>query len=335
MLFYGAQSQLAERRENMEQIQIDQVIPAPDSWTPPQYQTTLADSFEVNGPATYQKGNHSTLVFEPMEEMEGWWISRSDQTEQLPIRVFTGNVWNARRNIVLRSGSQHNYLRMTEHIIAHRLGLGVDNAVVTTGTGDPPLFDVGSIPIVEAIKRTGLKTLTDRPIVYRTVKEPVAILGPYGSFLEFSPEGAETRKLTLDVAIDFPTIIGKQRIVFDLTPETFSFGAQARTNCSRKQMFLAKTFGLLFADTRNLGYTRTNILVAGKTKYVNKPLPELILDGKPLEAVWHRACLDLIAALSLIDYGRLCGRITSYKSGHSLDCRLMNLIYINKLLTTV
>jgi hypothetical protein len=43
-------------RENMEQIQIDQVIPAPDSWTPPQYQTTLADSFEVNGPATYKKG---------------------------------------------------------------------------------------------------------------------------------------------------------------------------------------------------------------------------------------------------------------------------------------
>ncbi len=54
MLFYGAQSQLAQRRENMEQIQIDQVIPAPDSWTPPQYQTTLADSFEVNGPATYK-----------------------------------------------------------------------------------------------------------------------------------------------------------------------------------------------------------------------------------------------------------------------------------------
>ena len=51
---------------------------------------------------------------------------------------------------------------MTEHIIAHRLGLGVDNAVVTTGTGDPPLFGVGSIPIIEAIKRTGLKTLTDK-----------------------------------------------------------------------------------------------------------------------------------------------------------------------------
>ena len=137
----------------------------------------------------------------------------------------------------------------------------------------------------------------------------------------------------MDVAIDFPTVIGKQRIVFDLTPEAFAYGAHARTNCSRSEMLLAKTVGMLFADTRNLGYTKENILIAGKTKYVTTPRPELIHDGKVLEAVWHRACLDFIAALSLLDSGRLCGRVVSFKAGHTLDCRFMNLLYINDLLT--
>ena len=306
-----------------------------NNWSPDVSQTTLSAPFDVTGPATYKKGNSSTLHFEPAPPNTGWKIKRTDQAEQLPVDVFTGNVWTAKRNIVLRSGSPHNYLRMSEHIIAHRLGMNLDNVVVSTDTGDPPLFDVGSMPIVEAIQKAGIVKQDSALLRFQTVKQPVALLGPHDSFLLFLPDENSSKKLTLDVAIDFSTVIGRQRIVFDLTPDAFAFGAHARTNCSRSEMFLAKTVGLLFADTRNLGYTKENILVAGKTKYVTTPRPELIHDGKVLEAVWHRACLDLIAALSLIDSGRLCGRIVSFKAGHTLDCRFMNLLYINDLLTTL
>ena len=213
--------------------------------------------------------------------------------------------------------------------------MNLDNVIVSTPTGDPPLFDVGSMPIVEAIQKVGVVKQDAAPLRYRTVKQPVAFLGPHDSFLLFLPDENASKKLTVDVAIDFPTIIGKQRIVFDLTPEAFAYGAHARTNCSRSEMLLAKTVGMLFADTRNLGYTKQNILVAGKTKYVTTPRPELIHNGKVLEAVWHRACLDFIAALSLLDAGRLCGRVVSFKAGHTLDCRFMNLLYINDLLTDV
>ena len=72
---------------------------------------------------------------------------------------------------------------------------------------------------------------------------------------------------------------------------------------------------------RNLGYTRENILIAGRGGYLNKA--KLEHDGKSLEAVWHRATLDLVAALSLLEGGRLAGRIVSYKAGHSLDVRLV------------
>ena len=127
------------------------------SFLPPDAcQTTLAAPFDVTGPATYKKGNSSTLRFEPAPPNTSWKIKRTDQPEQLPVDVFTGNVWTAKRNIVLRSGSPHNYLRMSEHIIAHRLGMNLDNVIVSTSTGDPPLFDVGSMPIVEAIQKVGI-----------------------------------------------------------------------------------------------------------------------------------------------------------------------------------
>ena len=313
MLFLtGDESSLDARRKMLDAIPVDMTVPAAN-WSPDTVQTTLAAPFDVTGPATYKKGNSSTLRFEPAPPNTGWKIKRTDQAEQLPVDVFTGNVWTAKRNIVLRSGSPHNYLRMSEHIIAHRLGMNLDNVVVSTSTGDPPLFDVGSMPIVDAIRKVGVVRQAAAPLSYRNA----------------------SKKLTLDVAIDFPTVIGRQRIVFDLTPEAFAYGAHARTNCSRSEMLLAKTIGMLFADTRNLGYTKENILIAGKTKYVTTPRPELIHDGKVLEAVWHRACLDFIAALSLLDTGRLCGRVVSYKAGHTLDCRFMNLLYINDLLTTL
>ena len=94
-------------------------------------------------------------------------------------------------------------------------------------------------------------------------------------------------------------------------------------------MFLFHTVGKFFADYRNMGYTKENILVAGRKRYTTTP--KMLHEGKSLEAVWHRACLDLLAALSLFPSGRLAGKVTSFKAGHSLDCRWMTLVTKNGL----
>ena len=52
----------------------------------------------------------------------------------------------------------------------------------------------------------------------------------------------------------------------------------------------------------------------------------------PGEPVWHRATLDLLAALALIDTGRFVGTVASYRAGHTLDCRLVTLLYRHGLL---
>ena len=118
-----------------------------------------------------------------------------------------------------------------------------------------------------------------------------------------------------------------------VTPETFRHGSYARTNASRNQMLTVRAFGWLFADTRNLGYTTKNILIHGKDKFYGEPRFVQEGSGKALEPVWHRATLDLLAAIALIDTGRFVGRVVSYRAGHTLDVRAVGLLYLNDMLT--
>ncbi len=297
--------------------------------------TTLAGEATVTGPGTFAGKFQRTLRFRPSTR-PGWWIKRTDEAEQLPIEVAVKNVWTATRNIVLRSGSPHNYLRMVEHIVALRSGLGVDDLLIETDSGDPPLFDRSSLDLVEAIEEAGIiPSVPNEPAPLITVSEPVTIGGERGDFVTLLPAPPGWRKLRMDVAIDWNSAIGKQRIVFDVTRDNFVFGAGARTNATKHQMALAKTIGILFADMRNLGYTKRNILIHGKRRYVNEPLHQFDLNGRNFEAVWHRATLDLLAAIALLEGGRFVGTAVSYRAGHRLDARFMTLVELNGLLVRV
>ena len=296
------------------------------------FQTTLADSVSISGPGTFMGKATRTISLEPTA-MEGWWLDRVDLPGQLPIRVSIANVWTTGQivsNIVLRSGNPHNYVRMVEHIISLRMGLGLDNVMVKLDSGDPPLFDEGSLDLVQAFDRCG-KVKTDRPIKYVTVKEPVTVGGAYGDFVTIAPpEDLDNPGLTVDCAVNFNTAIGQQRIVFPVTEELTRMASVARTNTPYSKVLYCNTIGKLFADVRNLGYNKTNVSIAGKKRYINEP--RLIHEGKALEASWHRAVLDLLAAISLIHNGRFVGRIKSYKAGHRLDCELVRQLYLNQVL---
>ncbi|MEI7881063.1 MAG: UDP-3-O-acyl-N-acetylglucosamine deacetylase [bacterium] len=307
--------------------------PVDQEWIPDlkefdRFQTTIGKPVSVTGPGTFFGRAQRTLHLLP-SQTEGWWFDRTDLPDAMPIRVSANNVWTTQRNIVLCSGSPHNYMRMVEHIVALRLALNVDNLMIRMDSGDPPLFDRGSMDLVETIDKAGI-IHTDQPARYVTVKEPVSILAPNGSFLIVTPCTTPVPQLNLDVAVNFKTAIGKQRLKIRLTPETGRYGSLARTNCSFTQMLFTKTIGKLFADVRNLGYTNKNILVAGRRKYYNTPT--MIHNGKSLEPVWHRTILDLAAALALIDTGRFVGNVFSYKAGHALDVIMVRKFFERDLL---
>jgi len=295
------------------------------------FQTTLGKSFSVTGSGTFLGKAQRTLTFMPCNE-PGWWFDRTDLSNMMPIGVSVKNVWTTQRNIVLCSGSPHNYMRMVEHIVALKLGLGLDNVMIKVDSGDPPLFDRSSLGMVEEVEQAGIVP-TGKPAVYVTVKEPVTAIGPYGSFVTLLPAENGDKSLFVDCAVNFKTAIGKQRIRFYNGQKSFRHGSFARTNTSLWTMLYVKTIGRILADVRHLGYTMKNILVAGPRRYINKP--GLVHNGKSLEAGWHRATLDLLAAIALIDTGRFCGTILSYKAGHSLDVDLVRELYKRDLLEQV
>jgi UDP-3-O-acyl-N-acetylglucosamine deacetylase len=296
-------------------------------------QTTIERPVTVQGRGTFFGKSIRTLTLCPTD-MEGWWFERTDLPDSLPVRCSIRNVWttgNVVSNIVLRSGSPHNYIRMAEHMIALRMGLGIDNLLIRLDSGDPPLFNHGSTELVAALQSAGVRRV-DRPASYVTVRERVTVANGRGGFLTLAPPPDPARPLlAIDAAVDFTTAIGKQRIRFAVDPAKFAYGATARTNTSALKMLYCKTIGLLFADIRNLGYSFENLLIAGRLGYWNKAL--LPHNGKSLEAVWHRATLDLLAAIALIDEGLFVGEIISYKSGHGLDVEMVQRLYQEALLT--
>ncbi|MBC8207058.1 MAG: UDP-3-O-acyl-N-acetylglucosamine deacetylase [Kiritimatiellales bacterium] len=297
-------------------------------------QKTIAQAVSVSGPGTFAGKSTTTITFEPTER-EGWWLDRTDQPDSLPIRVAIDNVWTTGSivsNIVLRAGNPHNYVRMVEHIIALRMGVDVDNLLIKIDAGDPPLFNRGSMDLIDALERAGRRTLPGR-IKHVTVKEPVTLCWPHGQFVTLAPHSGTVPKLIVDAAVNFPNAIGQQRIVFPVNYENTHTGAQARTNTPYAKMLYCKTIGKIFADVRNLGYTDKNILIAKKTEYHNQP--RLMHKNKSLEAVWHRGVLDLLAAIALIPDARFVGNITSYKAGHRLDCDLVTQLYLNDLLKEI
>jgi UDP-3-O-acyl-N-acetylglucosamine deacetylase len=296
-------------------------------------QTTIERPVSVSGRGTFFGKSTRTLTLCPTD-MDGWWFERTDLPDSLPVRCSIRNVWttgNVVSNIVLRSGSPHNYIRMAEHMIALRMGLGIDNLLIRLDSGDPPLFNHGSTELVDALKGAGVRTV-DRPASFVTVRERVTIASGSGGFLTLAPPADPAKPmLAIDAAVDFKTAIGQQRIRFAVDPQKFAYGATARTNTSALKMLYCKTIGLLFADIRNLGYSFDNLLVAGRMGYWNRAL--LPHNGKSLEAVWHRATLDLLAAIALIDEGLFVGEIISYKSGHGLDVDMVQRLYQEAVLT--
>ncbi len=294
-------------------------------------QTTLAQSVSVSGPGTFMGKATRTMTFEPTH-LEGWWLDRTDLPGSLPIRVGISNVWTTGQivsNIVLRSGNPHNYVRMVEHLISLRMSMGIDNLMIKLDSGDPPLFEQGSLDIVEALEKCGTVTV-GRPVQYVTVKEPVTVGGTYGDFITLSPPDLDNPQLLIDCALQFPTAIGQQRIIFPLSAELTKMASIARTNTSLAKVIYCATVGRIFADVRNLGYNTKNVSIAGKKRYTNEP--RLFHEGKALEAAWHRAVLDMLAAMALIPDGIFVGKIKSYKAGHRLDCELIKQLYLNQVL---
>lgn len=298
--------------------------------------TTIKSSVIASSHGTFDRRKLRKITFEPTEK-RGWWFLRKDIENASPIKVSFENAWatyyGGVNNIVLGLDARKNLLRLTEHIIALKPGLGIDNLLIKVESDDPPLFKLGSIELLQALENAGIQHLTSKR-KYLTVKEKVTMSWPDGAFIIMEPYVANAPLLlNLDCAIDYQNALGQQRIRFPVTKENFKIGVVARTNTSLANAILCKTLGKFSPSTKYLGYNKENILIVGRKKYYNEP--QLIHNSKALEAIWHRAILDLLAAVALIGDDRFIGNITSFKAGHRHDVEFVAKLHEHNLLTEV
>jgi UDP-3-O-[3-hydroxymyristoyl] N-acetylglucosamine deacetylase len=189
-----------------------------------------------------------------------------------------------------------------EHLMAALRGLGVDNAVVELDGPEMPIMDGSSAAFVAAIEQVGLRKLAAARRYVR-IKKTVRV-DQGNAWCELRPfDGCR-----FDVTIDFDAeVIGRQRLVLDLAPDTF-----------RDELSRARTFGSvqdvekLWSMGFALGSSLENSVAISDGKVLN-----------PEGTRWHdefvrHKMLDAVGDLALAGLPFI-GAYHSYKGGHRMN----------------
>ncbi|CUR53656.1 UDP-3-O-[3-hydroxymyristoyl] N-acetylglucosaminedeacetylase [Serratia symbiotica] len=202
-----------------------------------------------------------------------------------------------------------------EHLNAALAGLGIDNIIINVDSEEIPIMDGSASPFVFLLLDAGIKELKSAKKFLR-IKDYVrvedgdkwATLSPYKGFF-------------LDFTIDFnhPAIdINTQRYFFNFSINSFI------TKISR-----ARTFGFL----RDIKQLRSRGLALGGNFNCSIIINDYqVLNKNGLrfkdEFVRHKL-LDAIGDLFMCGHN-IIGAFTAYKSGHSLNNKLLQTVLANK-----
>ena len=267
------------------------------------YQTTIREKIEFSGIGVHS-GQPVTMTLLPADAHTGIVFNvtcpRSGDCQDIPA-VFTSIGATDLCTVLGEMGGV--YIATVEHLMAALRALNVDNVVVEIEGNEVPVMDGSSRPYVEAINKTGLKTL-GAARCYIRVNKPVRVdMGAsWGEFIPFSGSRFE-------VEIDFESeAIGRQTYRNDLTAEKFT-----------NELSGARTFGFmkdverLWAAGYALGSSLENSVVIGDDNRVINPEGLRYVD----EFVRHKT-LDAIGDLALAG-APILGCYRSYRGGHKLN----------------
>ncbi|MFC0283925.1 UDP-3-O-acyl-N-acetylglucosamine deacetylase [Camelimonas abortus] len=210
--------------------------------------------------------------------------------------------------------SESGSVATIEHLMSALAGLGVDNVCIEIDGPEVPILDGSAAAYVDAIAGVGV-------VEQQAWRRYVKVLRPVR--VEMGKAHAEMRPydrgFRLDVEIDFDTpVIGRQRMVFDLTPDAY-----------RRDIARARTFGFM-SDVEALwkqGFARgaslENTVALGPDGVIN---PEGV--RWPDEFVRHKI-LDAIGDLSLAG-APIVGMYRSYCGGHRLNYMMLEALFADR-----
>lgn len=261
-------------------------------------QHTLARPVELQGVGLHT-GRPVHVRLMPAPEGSGIRFRRTDRAgEPIPARVeeVTGSTGS-----VSLGGPRG--VRTVEHFLSAFWALGVDNLEVEVSGEELPGLDGSSLPIVQALRRAGLRA-QDAPQHLLVVREPVWV-GEDGAWVVALParEFSATCVVTLN-----PPGPGDQAATYD-----------PRRDLYEETIAPARTWGYerdaasLWAQGRALGASLENTLVIGGTGFLNPP-------RFPNEPARHKV-VDLLGDLALLGC-RIAGAVIAVRAGHGLHIAL-------------
>lgn len=254
-------------------------------------------------------GRPCRMFLLPTDASSGIAFSRLDSEELIPAS------WRQVRDTRLRVevGASGARVSTVEHVTAALSGLGVDNALIEVDGPEAPALDGSAHRIVEAVLEAGVSRLAAPRRALRILRRVRVEAG--AAWAELAPIAAP--RLEIDVEIDFPAPIGRQRVRRRLSPGVFV-----------RELCWARSFGFLgdaerlWREGLALGATLDNSVVFAKGRVLN-PGGLRRFD----EPARHKA-LDALGDLALAG-APILGRFRSYRSGHALNVAL-----VKKLMTT-
>lgn len=268
-------------------------------------QRTLKNVIRATGVGLHT-GEKVYLTLRPAPTETGIVFRRTDLPQPVEIRACPENVSDTRLSTTLeRDGVR---VSTVEHLMSAFAGLGIDNAYVDLTAAEVPIMDGSAGPFVFLVQSAGI-------VEQRAAKRFIRInqkirLEDGDKWAEFEP--FEGFKVSFAIDFDHPTFRNStQHTCVDFSTTSFV-----------KEVSRARTFGFMgdLENLRQAGLARgggvDNAIVLDDYRILND-------DGLRYEDefVKHKV-LDAIGDLYLLGHP-LIGAFSAYKSGHSLNNRLL------------
>ncbi|VFP83156.1 UDP-3-O-acyl-N-acetylglucosamine deacetylase [Candidatus Erwinia haradaeae] len=239
------------------------------------------------------------------------------RTDLNPPVDFLADAKSVRNTMLCTCLVNENNVRIStvEHLNAALAGLGIDNIVIEVNAPEIPIMDGSAAPFIYLLLDAGIVELSSAKKFVR-IKQPVRV-EEGEKWAEFVPHHG----FSLDFTIDFkhPAINSStQRYYIDFSTETFT--------C---QISRARTFGFIH-DIKTLQYHGLCLggsfdcaIVVDNYRVLNK-------EGLRFEDEFVRhKVLDAIGDLYMCGH-IIIGAFTAYKSGHSLNNKLLQAVLSQK-----
>lgn len=277
-------------------------------------QKTIAKEFSVTGVGLHC-GIDVSMTVKPADINTGIIFRRADLTPAVDIKVTPTNIKEAVMcTLLTKDGDQSVSVSTIEHLMSAFAMFEIDNVLVEVNAPELPVMDGSSFEFTQLLIDAGV---AEQAIARKGIKilKPVRVEHE-GKFAEVLP--CETLKYEFKIAWDHPVIAAtNDHIIFEYNlDEYIKMVSKARTFGFYEQLeYLHKNNLAKGASLDNaVGIADDGVLNEGGLRYDDEFVRHKLLD----------AIGDFYVG------GFILGHFNCYKSGHTLNNKLLHAIFADK-----